>query len=381
MSLVRPHQSRGGKFLRNGRSSYAKNTNVGVRETAAVVNYNGNYDKQAYNTNLGENNHDSYCALLQNYSLDGLNNDHAWPDSVPSSKRRKISDLPCESTGRPYQHQFTYQNDLWNLADQCEPPKCSNGYNDHLICNSSASVNETRCNDASAYASKASKRVRSEFEDDEVVFMSRDEIERRSPSRKDGIDPLHETHLRYSYCAFLQNLGLRLDLPQTTIGTAMVLCHRFFVRRSHASHDRFLIATSVLFLAIKIGLNSISQRIFEAEQLVLTTLNFELNVQHPYDSVTSILQKLGFFTISPGDSCTELGYCLLTLFPLRMPMTRLRSSLWLQFKPHQIAAGAAYLAAKFLNMNLASCHNVWNGFHTPPSVLKAQVLYDALAEA
>ena len=28
--------------------------------------------------------------------------------------------------------------------------------------------------------------------------------------------------------------------PQTTIGTAMVLCHRFFVRQSHASHDRFV---------------------------------------------------------------------------------------------------------------------------------------------
>lgn len=49
---------------------------------------------------------------------------------------------------------------------------------------------------------------------------------------------------------------------------------------------------------------------------------------------------------------------------------RLRSSLWLQFKPHQIAAGAAYLAAKFLNMDLASYHNVWKEFHTPPSVLK-----------
>ncbi|KAK6117257.1 hypothetical protein DH2020_049022 [Rehmannia glutinosa] len=393
MSLVRPHQSRGGKFLRNGRSSYAKNTNVGVRETAAVVNYNGNYDKQAYNTNLGENNHDSYCALLQNYSLTVL------ITTMLGLTLRKISDLPCESTGRPYQHQFTYQNDLWNLADQCEPPKCSNGYNDHLICNSSASVNETRCNDASAYASKASKRVRSEFEDDEVVFMSRDEIERRSPSRKDGIDPLHETHLRYSYCAFLQNLGLRLDLPQTTIGTAMVLCHRFFVRRSHASHDRFLIATSVLFLAAKSeetprALNDVlrasceilhkqdftllsfmlpidwfeqyRQRIFEAEQLVLTTLNFELNVQHPYDSLTSILQKLGF------------SQSVLVTLALNLVSEGLRSSLWLQFKPHQIAAGAAYLAAKFLNMNLASCHNVWNGFHTPPSVLKAKVGFAGL---
>ncbi|PIN00911.1 hypothetical protein CDL12_26585 [Handroanthus impetiginosus] len=66
-----------------------------------------------------------------------------------------------------------------------------------------------------------------------------------------------------------------------------------------------------------------------------------------------ILQKnLGFFHLS----CCFISW--------------LRSSLWLQFKPHQIAAGAAYLAAKFLNMNLASSHDVWREFHTPPSVLR-----------
>lgn len=43
-------------------------------------------------------------------------------------------------------------------------------------------------------------------------FMSRDEIERCSPSRKDGIDVLMETHLRYSYCSYLQSLGMRLEL-------------------------------------------------------------------------------------------------------------------------------------------------------------------------
>ncbi|MFS7967550.1 putative Cyclin-like superfamily, cyclin/Cyclin-like subunit Ssn8 [Helianthus anomalus] len=48
----------------------------------------------------------------------------------------------------------------------------------------------------------------------------------------------------------------------------------------------------------------------------------------------------------------------------------LRSSLWLQFKPHQIAAGAAYLAARSLNMDLTSCQNVWQEFYTPPSVLR-----------
>lgn len=40
--------------------------------------------------------------------------------------------------------------------------------------------------------SMSCKRDRSKLEDDEPVFMSRDEIERFSPSRKDGIDALRE---------------------------------------------------------------------------------------------------------------------------------------------------------------------------------------------
>ncbi|CAL0332090.1 unnamed protein product [Lupinus luteus] len=229
------------------------------------------------------------------------------------------------------------------------------------------------------------------FEDQEPIFMSRDQIDRHSPSRKDGIDLLHETHLRYSYCAFLQNLGMRLQLPQTTIGTAMVLCHRFFVRRSHAYHDRFLIATAALFLTGKSEetprplndvLRSSSEilhkqdftllsyllpvgwfekyhdRVLEAEQTMLTTLNFELNVQHPYAPLTSILNKLG-----PSKT-------VLVNLALHLISEGLRSSLWLQFKPHHIAAGAAYLASKFLNMNLAAYDNIWQDFQATPSILR-----------
>lgn len=35
------------------------------------------------------------------------------------------------------------------------------------------------------------------------------------------------------------------------------------------------------------------ERVIEAEQMILTTLNFELNVQHPYAPLTSVLNKLG----------------------------------------------------------------------------------------
>ncbi|KAF7806847.1 cyclin T1 [Senna tora] len=48
----------------------------------------------------------------------------------------------------------------------------------------------------------------------------------------------------------------------------------------------------------------------------------------------------------------------------------LRSSLWLQFKPHHIAAGALCLAAKFLNMDLGAFKNIWLEFQTTPSILQ-----------
>ncbi|KAF9592399.1 hypothetical protein IFM89_014650 [Coptis chinensis] len=46
----------------------------------------------------------------------------------------------------------------------------------------------------------------------------------------------------------------------------------------------------------------------------------------------------------------------------------LQSSLWLQFKPHHIAAGAAYLAAKILNFDLATHHGMWQEFQTTSSI-------------
>ncbi|KAH6769880.1 hypothetical protein C2S52_014683 [Perilla frutescens var. hirtella] len=363
---------------------------MNMREIAAATNY---YDNHDYNAKFAAQNN-NYCRdFNRGYRSDGLSYDRHGPGFEPSSKRRKTSTFSCEITETLYQHQDSYQNILVNRADLCQPSKDNNAYHDaQLVCNSSAAVAETRSGGANqACALSTSKRDRSMFEDDEVVFMSRDDIEKLSPSRKDGINQIHETYLRYSYCSFLQNVGAKLHLPQTTIGTAMVLCHRFFVHRSHASHDRFLIATAVLFLVSKSEetprtLNDVlkvsceilhkqdfsllsymlpidwfekyRERIIDAEQLVLTTLNFELNVQHPYESLTSTLQKLGF------------AQSFLVNMALKFVSEGLRSSLWLQFKPHQIAAGAAYLAAKFLNMNLASCDSIWHEFHTPPSVLK-----------
>ncbi|KAJ6890698.1 hypothetical protein NC651_024261 [Populus alba x Populus x berolinensis] len=298
MSFARNYRSQGGTCHDDRWTSFNGN-NFNHRNRNVNVNRSSNYNW----------NHSNFRDFSSGKFRDHVNG-YANPPTVgPAFKRRKFSvDTWGECGGRHYPQYNAYE-----CADQST-------YNNSapLITRSNAEV--------STSTSMSCKRDRSKLEEDEPVFLSKDEIERYSPSRKDGIDALRETHLRYSYCAFLQNLGLRLELPQTTIGTAMVLCHRFFVRRSHACHDRFLIAVAALFLAAKseetpCPLNNVvrasceifhkqditflsyllpvdwfeqyRERVIEAEQMILTTLNFELNVQHPYGPLTSVLNKLG----------------------------------------------------------------------------------------
>ncbi|KAG5560132.1 hypothetical protein RHGRI_003429 [Rhododendron griersonianum] len=343
MSRGRTYHSQGGPYLGGCRFSVNGNhSTVSSTENFSHYNSDGNWLRK-------DNSFHDYSRQLKEYNYPPH---YVNPDTAPSLKRRKFSSSTWENSGEDYR-----------------PKAYNNGISTHDI---NFVLPAPSRPDANAYTSTAGKRDRSEFEVDEVIFLSRDDIERCSPSRKDGIDVLHETYLRYSYCAFLQNLGSRLDLPQTTVGTAMVLCHRFFVRRSHACHDRYLIATATLFLAAKSEetprpLNDgwfelYQERVIEAEQLILTTLDFELNVQHPYVPLTSILDKLG------------LSKSVLVNLALHLISEGLRSSLWLQFKPHQIAAGAAYLAAKYLNMDLASCPNIWMEFQTPPFILEGIML-------
>ncbi|XP_027346007.1 cyclin-T1-3-like isoform X2 [Abrus precatorius] len=206
-------------------------------------------------------------------------------------------------------------------------------------------------------------------------YMSRKEIEENSPSRKDGIDLKKETYLRKSYCTFLQDLGMRLKVPQVTIATAIIFCHRFFLRQSHAKNDRRTIATVCMFLAGKVeetprplkdvilvsydiihkkdpaAAQRIKQKevyeqqkelILLGERVVLATLGFDLNVQHPYKPLVEAIKK---FNVAKN-ALAQVAWNFVN--------DGLRTSLCLQFKPHHIAAGAIFLAAKFLKVKLPS---------------------------
>ncbi|XP_006285958.2 cyclin-T1-2 [Capsella rubella] len=211
----------------------------------------------------------------------------------------------------------------------------------------------------------------SNLHDDEIVswYFSKEEIETNSPSRRDGIDLTVETRLRNSYCAFLANLGRVLKVPQVTIATAMVFCHRFFIRQSHVKNDRWTIATVCMLLAGKVEETPLdlqdvivafyevihkkdlarSQRkqvyeqkkdlILRGEELVLSTLNFDIHIVHPYKPLAEAMMR---YMLPKANA--QLAWNFVN--------DSLRTSLCLQYTPQHIAAGALFLAADVQKVNL-----------------------------
>ncbi|XP_027340110.1 cyclin-T1-3-like [Abrus precatorius] len=230
-------------------------------------------------------------------------------------------------------------------------------------------------------------------EDGSRWYFSRKEIEENSPSKLDGIDLKKETYLRKSYCTFLQDLGMRLKVPQVTIATAIIFCHRFFLRQSHVKNDRRTIATVCMFLAGKVeetprplkdvilvsyeiihkkdpaAVQRIKQKevyeqqkelILLGERVVLATLGFDLNVHHPYKPLVEAIKKF------------KVAQNALAQVAWNFVNDGLRTSLCLQFKPHHIAAGAIFLAAKFLKVKLPSDGEKvwWQEFDVTPRQLE-----------
>ncbi|KAL8170803.1 hypothetical protein V2J09_022607 [Rumex salicifolius] len=231
------------------------------------------------------------------------------------------------------------------------------------------------------------------LEDGGRWYFSRKELEENPPSRSDGIDLRKETYLRKAYCTFLQDLGMKLKVPQVTIATAIIFCHRFYLRQSHAKNDRRTIATACMFLAGKVeetprplkdvilvsfeiinkkdpaAIQKIKQKevyeqqkelILLAERVVLANLGFDMNVQHPYKPLVEAIKKF------------KVAQNALAQVAWNFVNDGLRTSLCLQFEPHHIAAGAIFLAAKFLKVKLPSDGEKvwWQEFDVTPRQLE-----------
>uniref|UniRef100_A0ACD5Z999 Uncharacterized protein n=7 Tax=Avena sativa TaxID=4498 RepID=A0ACD5Z999_AVESA len=227
-------------------------------------------------------------------------------------------------------------------------------------------------------------------------YLSKEEIERGSPSRRDGVAAAKEAQLRATYSSFIRDVGLRLRLPQITIATGIVLCHRFYLHQSHAKNEWQTVATVCVFLASKIedtpcqldrvviashetmykknpvAARRISQKgilekrkalILVGEALLLSTIRYDFNIQHPYEPLKVALKNLGI-------SQKEVKQAAINLIN-----DTLRTTLVVQFKPHYIAAGSLSLAARFHNVRLPTEKGKiwWHQFDVAPKLLEAAI--------
>ncbi|CAH8390283.1 unnamed protein product [Eruca vesicaria subsp. sativa] len=100
--------------------------------------------------------------------------------------------------------------------------------------------------------------------------------------------------------------------------------------------------------------------ILNGEKIVLSTLGFDLNVLHPYKPLVEAIKKF------------KVAQNALAQVAWNFVNDGLRTSLCLQFQPHHIAAGAIFLAAKFLKVKLPSDGEKvwWQEFDVTPRQLE-----------
>ncbi|PWZ29301.1 Cyclin-T1-2 [Zea mays] len=227
-------------------------------------------------------------------------------------------------------------------------------------------------------------------------YFTREELEKFSPSRKDGITENKESEIRHLYCSFIRDVGIRLKLPQMTLATAVMLCHRFYLHQSLAKNGWQTVATVCVFLASKVedtpcpldhvvrvayetmyrrdtaAAQRIRQKdVFEkqkaliliGERLLLTTIRFDFNIQHPYRPLLDAMQNLGI----NQKEVKQVAWNFVNDW--------LKTTLCLQYKPQYIAAGSLYLAAKLHNIKLPlhGAHVWWHQFDVAPKPLEAVI--------
>ncbi|KAM9957835.1 hypothetical protein ACTFIW_012807 [Dictyostelium discoideum] len=187
-----------------------------------------------------------------------------------------------------------------------------------------------------------------------------------------GIELKLEVAYRRASAAFIQDVGIKLKMPQLTIATAISYFHRFFIRHQLKDHDRFVVATACLFLAgkveetprklddvIKVSYmiknkkkdgdkmvaisqqehNNLKNKILQNEHLILTTIAFELAVEHPYKYLLEYMKS-----IQGSKNLCQVAWNFVN--------DSLRTSLCLHYPPDLISYASIYLATRFLNYQL-----------------------------
>mmetsp|Transcript_30928 Transcript_30928/g.42863 ORF Transcript_30928/g.42863 Transcript_30928/m.42863 type:complete len:490 (+) Transcript_30928:261-1730(+) len=212
-----------------------------------------------------------------------------------------------------------------------------------------------------------------------LPLIKKEEIQKKISDLNPDISLKKIDDMRFKYCDFTQKLGERLQLPQLTIASAKVFCHRFFLRHAFISkkddNDPLVIGTACLFLAAKVEetpkpLNEVvkaafelrqdktgkncsrgsiqdretyereKERILVAERRVLHAVEFEFSVDHPYVPLLVTIKKVA----SNNKKVAQAAWNMLN--------DSLRTLLSLQYEAFKLALAGVHVAAKFLEIKL-----------------------------
>ncbi|KAL1449151.1 hypothetical protein WDU94_000375 [Cyamophila willieti] len=200
-------------------------------------------------------------------------------------------------------------------------------------------------------------------------YFTKEQLE-NSPSRKCGINSHTEHCLRHQAATLIENMSQSLQLSQTCVHTALVYMHRFYMCHSFTRFQPNTIAPPVLLLADKMDFDreealliedlihaaEISQSlpritvtgqykgqvedIILHENLLLQTLGFNLDIEHPHKHVLKACTLIRV----PEDvvlSAQFMASCSAHL-----------TTMCLQYKPTLVACFSLYLVLKWANWEI-----------------------------
>jgi hypothetical protein len=194
-----------------------------------------------------------------------------------------------------------------------------------------------------------------------------------TPSIQDGIDYETECQYRKEGARFIIDTGTKMDLGYKTMATAVVYFHRFYMFHSFRNFPRYVTACCCLFLArkveetpkkckdiIKTAQSLLTdekfltfgedpkEEVMTLERILLETIKFDLQVEHPYSYILKYAKCL------KGDT-TKLQ----TMVQMAWTFVNvsLCTTLSLQWEPEVIAVALMYVAGKLMKFEVVD----WSG--------------------
>ncbi|XP_034944367.1 cyclin-K-like [Chelonus insularis] len=140
---------------------------------------------------------------------------------------------------------------------------------------------------------------------------------KNTPSIQDGMDYGTECQYRKAGARLIIDIGFQMNLNYNTVATGVVYFHRFYMLQSFKQFPKYVTACCCLYLAgkveetpkrcrdildtvrsllppheIKIFGKDSKQEILTLEKVLLQTIKFDLEVEHPYSYLLEYVKSL-----------------------------------------------------------------------------------------